>query len=146
MVAGSGPELAAQVDRLLTDADARHRVGVSTGAAVRRFHADGAWAELAGKILDAPPAAGPASAPGSAVRGTGPLDRRLLQVMGNGVGQGLAGTLDVVSPLLSWPRRVETAARLLRTGRVRSRPAPPASARRAGSGMHGPPWSGAGSA
>jgi hypothetical protein len=24
-----------------------------------------------------------------------------------------------VSPLLSWPRRVETAARLLRTGRVR---------------------------
>ena len=119
VVAGSGPELAAQVDRLLADADVRHRVGASTGAAVRRFHADGAWAELAGKILDAPPAAGPASAPGSAVRSTGPLDQRLLQVMGNGVGQGLAGTLDVVSPLLSWPRRVETAARLLRSGRVR---------------------------
>lgn len=119
VVAGSGPELAAHVDRLLSDADARHRVGVSTGAAVRRFHADGAWAELAGKILDAPPAAGPASAPASAVRGTGPLDQRLLQVMGNGVGQGLAGTLDVVSPLLPWPRRVEAAARLLRTGRVR---------------------------
>ena len=119
VVAGSGAELAAQVDHLLADADARHRIGASTGAAVRRFHADGAWAELAGKVLDAPPAAGPASAPASAVRGTGPLDQRLLQVMGNGVGQGLAGTLDVVSPLLSWPRRVETAARLLRTGRVR---------------------------
>ena len=119
VVAGSGAELAAQVDRLLSDADARHRVGASTGAAVRRFHADGAWAELAGKVLDAPPAAGPASSPGSAVRGTGPLDQRLMQVMGNGVGQGLAGTLDVVSPLLSWPRRVETAARLLRSGRVR---------------------------
>ena len=119
VVAGSGSELAAQVDRLLADADVRHRVGASTGAAVRRFHADGAWAELAGKILDAPPAAGPASAPRSAVRSTGPLDQRLLHVMGNGVGRGLAGTLDVVSPLLSWPRRVETAARLLRSGRVR---------------------------
>ena len=116
---GIRPGAGAQVDRLLADADARNRVGASAGAAVRRFHADGAWAELAGKILDAPPAAGPASAPGSAVRDTGPLDQRLLQVMGNGVGQGLAGTLDVVSPLLSWPRRVETAARLLRTGRVR---------------------------
>jgi len=119
VVASSGTELGAHVDRLLTDAEARHRVGASTGAAVRRFHADGAWAELAGKVLDAPPAAGPASAPGSAVRSTGPLDQRLLQVMGNGVGQGLAGTMDVMAPLLSWPRRLETAARLLRTGRVR---------------------------
>jgi hypothetical protein len=119
VVAGSGPELAAEVGRLLTDADERRSVGASTGAAVRRFHADGAWAELAGKVLDAPPAGGPASAPETAVRGTGPLDQRLLHVMGNGVGQGLAGTLDVVSPLLSWPRRIEAAARLLRTGRVR---------------------------
>lgn len=117
VVAGSGAELAAEVARLLTDADARHRLGASTGASVRRFHADGAWAELAGKVLDAPPA--PASAPASALRSTGPLDRRLLQVMGNGIGQGLAGTLDVMAPLLPWPRRLETAARLLRTGRVR---------------------------
>lgn len=119
VVAGSGSALAAAVGRLLTDDAARHRLGASTGAAVRRFHADGAWAEQVGKVLDAPPASGPASDPATAVRATGPLDQRLLQVMGNGVGQGLAGTLDVVSPLLSWPQRVETAARLLRAGRVR---------------------------
>lgn len=130
VVAGSGAELAAQVGRLLTDADARHRLGASTGAAVRRFHADGAWAEQVGKVLDAAPASGPAPAPAAAVRATGPLDQRLLHVMGNGVGQGLAGTLDVVSPLLSWPRRVETAARLLRSGRVRPALLVPAGAAR----------------
>jgi glycosyltransferase involved in cell wall biosynthesis len=119
VVAGSGAELAEQLARLLTDTHRRERLGASTGAAVRRFHGDGAWAEQVDKVLDAPPASGPPSSPVAAVRETGPLDQRLLQVMGNGVGQGLAGTMDLVSPLLSWPRRVETAGRLLRRGRVR---------------------------
>jgi hypothetical protein len=119
VVAASGPELASHLARLLTDTAERHRVGASTGAAVRRFHAGGAWAEQVGKVLDAAPVSAPASAPGSVARETGRLDQRLLQVMGNGVGQGLAGTLEVVSPVLPWRHRVATAGRLLLTGRVR---------------------------
>ena len=75
--------------------------------------------EAVGKVLDAPPASGPASAPARAVRRTGELDCRLLLMMANGVGQGLAGTLDTMSAQLSWPRRVETAARLARAGTAR---------------------------
>lgn len=119
VVAASGPDLASHLAQLLTDAAERHRLGASTGAAVRRFHADGAWAEQVGKVLDAPPVSAPAAAPACVPRETGRLDQRLLHVMGNGVGQGLAGTLDLVSPVLPWHRRVETAVRLLLTGRVR---------------------------
>ena len=40
-------------------------------------------------------------------------------MMANGVGQGLAGTLDTMSDQLPWGRRVETAARLARAGTYR---------------------------
>lgn len=119
LVTRSGQELAAEVVRLLGDRTARHDLGASTGAAVRRSHGDGSWAEAVGKVLDAPPACGPASTPGRAVRGTGALDQRLLLMMANGVGQGLTGTMEVMAAQLPWPRRVEAAARLLRQGRVR---------------------------
>ncbi|KQV77997.1 hypothetical protein ASC64_04105 [Nocardioides sp. Root122] len=119
LVARSGEELAAEVTRLLRDPAARAEVGTATGAAVHRSHGDGAWVEAVGKVLDAPPVSGPASAPARAVRRTGELDRRLLLMMANGVGQGLAGTLDTMSAQLSWPRRVETAARLARSGTAR---------------------------
>jgi hypothetical protein len=119
LVARSGDELAAEVTRLLLDPVARAELGASTGAAVHRSHGDGAWAEAVGKVLDAPPASGPASAPDRAPRRTGELDRRLLLMMANGVGQGLAGTLDTMSDQLSWPGRLETAARLARVGTLR---------------------------
>ena len=126
VVAGSGPELAAQVDRLLADADVRHRVGASTGAAVRRFHADGAWAELAGKILDAPPAAGPASAPGvcGAQHGTA----RPAAAAGDGQrrrpGAGRDAGRRVTAPVVAAPRRDRGPAAAQRPGA--SRPPPPA--------------------
>ncbi|MDR7252408.1 glycosyltransferase involved in cell wall biosynthesis [Nocardioides sp. BE266] len=128
VVAGSGQELAAEVTRLLQDDAARDELGASTGAAVHRSHGDGAWAEAVGKVLDAPPAAGPASAPGRAVRHTDELDRKLLLMMANGVGQGLAGTLETMAPQLPWGRRLETAARLARTGTLRPALLLPASA------------------
>lgn len=118
-VARSGRELAAEVTRLLLDHGAREELGASTGAAVHRAHGDGAWAEAVGKVLDAPPASGPPSDPGRGARRTGELDRRLLLMMANGVGQGLAGTMDAMSDQLSWGRRLETAARLARTGTFR---------------------------
>lgn len=119
VVAGSGDELASEVTRLLRDDAARAALGASTGAAVHRHHGDGAWAEAVGKVLDAPPVSGPASAPRRAPRRTGELDRRLLLMMANGVGQGLTGTLETMAPQLPWGRRVETAARLARQGTLR---------------------------
>ncbi len=119
VVARSGEELAAEVTRLLQDPSACEQLGASTGAAVRRSHGNGAWAEAVGKVLDGPPASGPASDPGRAVRRTGELDRRLLLMMANGVGQGLAGTLDTMSDQLSWPGRLGTAVRLARAGTLR---------------------------
>ena len=118
VVAGSGQELGAEVDRLLADADARHRVGASTGAAVRRFHADGAWAELAGKILDAPPAAGPASAPGAAVREHGAA--RPAAAAGDGQrrrpGAGRDARRRVTAAVVAAPRRDRGPAAAHRPG------------------------------
>lgn len=116
VVARSAEELAEEVSRLLRSPQARARLGEATGAAVRRAHAGGAWEEQVDTVLAAPPAAARRPAR-EVVRGTGPLDVRLLQVMQHSVGQGLAGTLVVMAPLLPWRQRVTTAALLAGDGR-----------------------------
>ena len=119
VVARSADELARELARLVAEPDRRARLGAATGAAVRRSHADGAWQEQLDKVLDAPTPGCARSVPGAVPRQTGPLDRRLLAVMANGVGRDLGGTLEVVAPVLPWSRRVQAAALLLREGRVR---------------------------
>ncbi len=119
VVATSGDQLAAELTRLIVTPPLREQLGRATGGAVRRFHANGAWEDQLGKVFDAPGVTGPRCAPANVPRETGPLDRRLIHVVKNSVGQGLTGTLDVMAPELSWLGRLTTAARLARSGRLR---------------------------
>lgn len=119
VVARTGDDLARKVARLLADDASREELGASTGAAVRRFHADGAWQDAVGTVFDTVLDAPAADVRAGTDRETGPLDQQLLRVMAHGVGQGLAGSLDVVAPVLPWPQRLTTAVRLARAGRLR---------------------------
>ena len=126
VVARSADELASEVSSLVLDPGRRERLGAATGDAVRRAHADGAWESLVDKVLaGAGVVSGSVcgsvsgSPPTEVPRRTGSLDRRLLEVMRHGVGQGLTGTLDVMAPQLPWSLRVSTAVRLLRRRKAR---------------------------
>lgn len=119
VVANSEEELRSALSSLLVRPTERETLGRATAATVMRTHAGGAWVEQVDRVLGAPHVDGLPIRPEDAPRETGELDQRLLRVMQNGVGRGVPGVLDLVAPVLPWPRRVETALRLLRRRRFR---------------------------